>query len=151
MKIMLIVSVLLLFISGKALAGGKYDECIKEEKALKAQETGDCSGLRYMFNPSACFATRKLFKEYAAGKCRQIGMAENVDLSVQKIIPEKKINNTLATRPDNIVEKAAVNKTEPVLPEQESTIKQLKEENARLKTEISILKTENDQLRKAGR
>src|SRR5512133_1189926 len=94
MKNLLFAAALLLCISGTALAGLEYDKCIKEEKALKAQEAGDCSGLKYLLNPSGCFATRKLLKEEGSGKCRKIGIAENVDFSTPKAIPEKKSVST---------------------------------------------------------
>lgn len=150
MKTTLIVSVLLLFISGNALAGSEYDKCIKEEKALKAQEAGDCSGLKHLLNPSACFVTRKALKEYASGKCRKIGIAENVDFNIQKVIPEKKVNDVNVSdgsKVDGVSEK----KAERDLPQQENTIEQLKVENTRLRAEISRIKAENEQLRKAGR
>lgn len=152
MKKLLFAAALLLCISGTALAGLEFDKCIKEEKALKAQEAGDCSGLKYLLNPSACFVTRKALKEYASGKCRKTGIAENVDFSVQKPIPEKKNNVSTygIAGSANTVNKAgnsggvAVKKAEPETAPQEPTIEQLKEENARLKAEI-------EQLRKTGR
>jgi hypothetical protein len=162
MKNILTVSALLLLISGNALAGSEYDRCIKEEKYLKAQKTSQCSGFRYILNPSACFATRKALKEYKAGKCRQIGIAENVNFSTPTTIPEKKRiipasvsktesngntgNVTSVNRVESVIEK----KTETEVQQHESTIEQLKEENARLKSEISRLKSENEQLRKTG-
>jgi hypothetical protein len=140
MKKILTVSALILLISGNALAGSEYDRCIKKEKALKAQEASECSGLRYLLNPSACFATRKVLKEYTSGKCKKIGSDENADFSVQAVIPEKKVISDVSTRQKEI---------ETDVPQQESTNEQLKEENSRLKAEISRLKAENEQLRKA--
>lgn len=142
MKILLAASVLLILMAGNARSGSEYDRCIKEEKVLKTEEASQCSGLRYLFNPSACFATQKSLKEYAAGKCRNIGMAEKVDFSVQAVIPEKK--DISAASPGQ-------KKAETDVPLQQDTIEQLKEENARLKAEINRLKAENEQLRKAGR
>jgi hypothetical protein len=154
MKNCLIVSAVLLLISGNALAGSSYDECIKKEKAMKAQEADDCSGLKYLFNPSGCFATRKALKEYAAGKCRQVGVTENVDFNAPKIISEKKVPspvNTISSVP--VISGADVSEKKEISekPLQEFTLEQLKEENVRLKAEISRLKKENDQLRKGGR
>jgi len=154
MKKILTVSSLLLLISGTALAGSRYDECIKEEQALKAQQAGDCSGLKYLLNPSACFATQKALKVYAAGKCRQIGTEENVDFSAPKAVPEKKSPppaKTVSTVPVAGAASVAVKKEVREVPQQEYTIEQLKEENARLKAENSRLRMENEQLRKAGR
>jgi hypothetical protein len=153
MKKILIVSALLLSISGTALAGSRYDECIKEEKALKAQEAGDCSGLKYLLNPTACFATQKALKVYASGRCKQIGIAENVDFSVPKVIPEKKSSKTVNASSAvsvNTIEQVSEKKADRAIPQQEYTIEQLKEENTRLKNEISRLNRENEQLRKTG-
>jgi hypothetical protein len=151
MKNILIVTALLLLITGNALAGSEYDRCIKEEKELKAKESGACGGLQYLLNPSGCFATRKALKEYAAGKCRQIGTEENVVLSVPKVITEKKGSNAGSTGTVSDIESCAVKKSGPEAAKQEYTIEQLKEENARLKGENSRLETENEQLRKTSR
>ena len=160
MKNMLTVSALLLSVSGTALAGSGHDNCIKEEKALKAREAVECRGLRYILNPSACFATQKALKEYKAGKCGQIGTAENVDFNAAAVIPGKKVSipasidnsggagTTVSTGNAGIVTEK---KVETDVPQQEPTLEQLKEENARLKAEISRLKAENEQLRKTGR
>ena len=142
MKNILTVAAFLLLITGTALAGSGYDECIKEEKALKAEEAGKCGGLKYLLNPSGCFATQKVLKGYTTGKCRKIGMSENVDFSVPKVIPEKKGIN---------VGTSNQRKVEPEAARQESTMEQLKEENARLKAEISRLKAEHGQLGEADR
>jgi hypothetical protein len=163
MKNLLTLSALLLLLSGTALAGSGYDSCIKEEKTLKAKEASECSGLRQLFNPSACYGTQKALKEYKAGKCRQIGTAENVDFTVRAVTPEKKISTSGSTSnsgstgsvstsvsPGNVgivTEK----KVDTDVPQQETTLEQLNEENARLKTEISRLKAENEQLRNTGR
>jgi cell division protein FtsB len=141
MKNILTMSALLLLISGNALAGSEFDRCIKEEKALKTRESSDCNGLKYLLNPSGCFATQKILKEYTAGKCKKIGMTENVDFSVQTISPEKK-----ATSISNVDQK----RLETEVLQRESTIEQLKEENIRLKAEIVRLSTENNQLKKTG-
>jgi len=151
MKNSLIVSAVLLLISGHALAGSSYDECIKNEKAIKAQEADDCSGLKYLFNPSGCFATRKAVKEYAGGKCRQIGAAEHVDFTAPKVIPGKKTPSPVSTAPVISTTGVSVKKEIREMPQQEYTLEQLKEENVRLKAEISRLNTENEQLRKGGR
>lgn len=141
MKNILTISALLLLISGNALAGSEYDRCIKEEKALKTKEISDCNGLKYLLNPSACFATQKVLKEYRSEKCKKIGMAENVDFSVQTVIPKRKV-----IKVSNVNQKTVETET----PQQETTIEQLKKENAHLKAEISRLNAENEQLRKAG-
>jgi hypothetical protein len=142
MKNILTMSALLLLISGNALAGSEYDRCIKEEKALKSREISDCNGLKYLLNPSACFATQKVLKEYTAGKCKKTGMTENVNFNVQTITSEKRVVST-----DSVELKRDATEA----PQHESTIEQLKEENVRLKAEITRLNTENNQLKKTGR
>jgi hypothetical protein len=172
MKILMAASALSLFLAGNALAGSGYDSCIREEKALKAREVEECSGLSYLLNPSACFATQRILKEYKAGKCRQVGIAENVDFSGQTGAPEKKsasradtgnAGNTgssgkeaapaRAGSPDSkdTDSAAAVKKTETGIVPQEPSIEMLQEDNRRLKAEIIRLKTENEKLRKTGR
>ena len=139
MKNILIVSGLLLLISGTALAGTGYDQCIHQGKLLKAQEASDCKGLRYLFDPSACFATQKALKEYTTGKCKKIGINENVDFSVQPVIPKKKIGSEPAPPQKKI---------EPIAAQQTTTLEQVQEENTHLKTEVIRLKEENELLRK---
>lgn len=148
MRINLILSALLLLISGNVLAGSEYDNCIKEQNTLKTQEVSNCSGLNYLFNPSACFATRRVLKEYiSTGKCKKIGISENVNFSVPPVIPAKKASSVSSV---DGVNPAAVKTSESEVPQQESTYEQLKDENSRLKTEINRLKSENEQLRKTG-
>jgi hypothetical protein len=154
MKNILIASALLLLIPVTALAGSRYDECVKEEKALKSQQAGDCSGLKYLLNPSACFATQKALRAYAGGKCRQIGTEENVEFSTPKAVPEKKNlppASTVSTVPVAGNSGVSVKKDIHEVPQQEYSIEELKADNARLKVENNRLRMENDQLRKAGR
>ena len=151
MKNVLFVSVLFILFAENALAGGGYDACVKEEMALKAQEGADCSGLKYLLNPSGCFATRKFLKEYASGKCKTIGIAENVDFSVQKSIPVKK-DSRAASVPASTTSGVKVDKQiQPEAMQQNTTTDPLKEENARLTAEIIRLRAENEQLRKLVR
>jgi hypothetical protein len=164
MRILMTAAALSLFLAGNALAGSGYDKCVREEKALKAREAEECSGLNYLLNPSACFATQRILKEYKAGKCRQVGIAENIDFGVQTGAPQKKSGSRADTgnaasngkeagpsragAPDSA---AAGKKTETGIAPQEPSIEMLKEENIRLKAEIMRLTTENEQLRKTGR
>lgn len=151
MKNILFASALLLLISGNALAGMEYDKCIKEEKALKKQEAHDCSGLSYLLNPNACFATQKAMKEYLAGKCKKIGITENVDFSVQKTLTDKKgnnVSNAARVSPINNSNNSAMEKVGSDVQPQETACDQLQRENTRLKAEIKRLVEENDQLKK---
>ena len=164
MKTILTISALSLLISGNALAGSSYDSCIKTEKDLKAEEVSACKGMSYLLNPSGCFAKQKALKEYTAGKCRQIGAAENVDFNAKQVIQEKKGAGTVskgvsgvstdsvntAAKPGN-AGSGAVKKTEPGPAQQEPTMEQLKEENARLKAENNRLTEELEQFTKACR
>lgn len=148
MRIILTVSALLLLISGNVLAGSEYDNCMKEERSLKAREVGACSGFSYLVNPSGCFATQKALKEYTStGKCKKIGIAEGVDFSPPPVIPTKTAGSTGTV---SGVSPAAVKQSELELPQQENSYEQLKDENARLKVEINRLKAENERLRKTG-
>jgi hypothetical protein len=149
MRKILTVSALLLLTAGTALAGSEYDRCIKEEKALKVQEAGDCSGLSYLLNPSACFATQKALKEYTStGKCKKIGIAEHVDFSAVPVIQEKKSGSVSKA---GVAGPAVVKKAEAEVARQEGSCEQLKDENARLKAEISRLTAELEQYTKACR
>jgi len=151
MKTILVLSALFLLITGTALAGSGYDNCIKEEKALKAEEVSACGGLSYLLNPSSCFAKRKLLKEYSAGKCRKIGAAENVDFSAVTVIPEKKdIIIGTGSRVSTPASATAI-KAAPGAVQGETTLEQLKEENTRLKAEVIRLTTELEQYTKACR
>lgn len=59
-----------------AIAAGGYDVCRQEESRLRAAEAEQCSGMGYIFNPSACFNTRKALVPYGKGKCRAIAAGE---------------------------------------------------------------------------
>ena len=161
MRMMLTVSALLLLISGSSLAGSGYDSCIKEEKDLKTRETGECRGLRYLLNPSACFATQKKLKEYTTtDRCRKIGVAEKVDFNAATVVPEKKFSSVstasnagsvgIISKP-GVISPITVIKAEPAVPQQVSTCEELKDENARLKAEINRLTTELEGYTKACR
>ena len=163
MKNIAMVLLLLIVMSGQVLAGSGYDTCIKEEKALKAKETVECNGLRYLLNPSACYGTQNALKEYKSGKCRQIGISENVDFNVQPATPEKKAaaagSASTTSNKDSVsnvsktesVGTVATKKADPEVQNQEPTFEQLRDENTRLKAEISRLKAELEQFGKACR
>ncbi|MBL0226051.1 MAG: hypothetical protein IPQ16_10915 [Geobacteraceae bacterium] len=140
MKTLLIVPALLL-ITGTALAGGGYDACVKEERTLKTQEAAECSGLRYILNPSACFATRKKVKEFAAGMCGEIIRTGKVKAAAEPAVTAASVEKR------SIVPPAPAAKTAPISQSAPLTMEQLNEENSRLKTEIGRLNKENEQLR----
>jgi hypothetical protein len=90
MKTILTMTALFILISGIARAGNQYDACINQEKALKTKETRDCSGLRYLLDPSSCYKTQRELKEYTDGKCAAIGATEQVDECGPNPAPEKR-------------------------------------------------------------
>lgn len=67
----------LVVLSADAYASQGYDACLKQEKELRDKESGQCTGIQYLLNPSACFSTRKALKEFDEGKCAKIGRVEN--------------------------------------------------------------------------
>ena len=139
MKKVLALVAMVLLPSGSALAGDGYDRCVREEKALRAEVVDSCSGVRYLFNPSGCFAAQKAVKEYDNDRCKKIGEAEKVTSpSPPAAVPEKNVG-------------AGVGLTQaestPAVPRQESDVEQLKAENAQLKAEIARLKAEIAQLK----
>lgn len=130
---------MVLLSSGSVLAGDGYDRCVKEEKALRAEVVDSCSGMRYLFNPSGCFAAQKAVKDYDNDRCRKIGEAESVAApSPPAAVPEKDIGaGAVPAQPEST----------PAVPRQESDVERLKSENALLKAEIARLKAEIAQLK----
>lgn len=155
MRIFLTVAALLLLHSVDALAGSGYDRCIREQNALKTEENSACNGMRYLFNPSACFATQRALREYTStGKCKKIGRAENVDFGVPAApaVPQVPAATPVpAAKTAASVNPAAAIQSSSETPQPETTCEQLKDENARLKAEVSRLTAENEQFRKTGR
>ena len=137
MKKVLALVAMVLLPSGSALAGDGYDRCVREEKVLRAEVVDSCSGVRYLFNPSGCFAAQKAVKGYDNDRCKKIGEAEKVAApSPPAAVPEKKVGAGPAQPEDK-----------PAVPRQESDVEQLKTENDQLKAEITRLKAEIIQLR----
>jgi len=134
MKNLIAASALVLLLSGNALAGEGYDRCIDEEKALRVEVADRCSGMSYLFNPSACFTAQKALKGYDGDRCKKIGETEKIVVPPPPFaVPEKK--------PAPEAEKPRT-ETQPVAPPQVDEMEQLKAENARLKAEITRLKDE---------
>ncbi|GFE58962.1 septum formation initiator family protein [Geobacter sp. AOG1] len=141
MKKVLALVAMVLLPSGSALAGDGYDRCVREEKVLRAEVVDSCSGVRYLFNPSGCFAAQKAVKEYDNDRCKKIGEAEKVTAPsppATAATPEKKAG--AGADP-------AQAESKPAVPRQESDVEQLKAENAQLKVEIARLKAEIAQLK----
>jgi hypothetical protein len=141
MKNMLITVPMVLMLAGAAWGGAAYDTCVREEQRLRQKEADQCSGLSYLLNPSACFATRKALAEYTGGKCREIGRAEGVTLPVvvpAPGAPPKPPPARPASQPEPAAEAPA-----PV-----AGVEQLQAENARLRAENARLRAEIEQLKK---
>ncbi|NVN98049.1 MAG: hypothetical protein HXX17_01915 [Geobacteraceae bacterium] len=138
-----VVLPVLLLMSGNVRAGNEFDKCIQDEKSLKAEETSSCSGLNYVFNPNACFATRKELKKYTStDKCTKIGIVENVDVKTPPVAPVEQVKAK---------DQVDINKAAPEIQSHKSYCEQLKDENILLKEEVYRLIVENEQLRKTGR
>jgi hypothetical protein len=155
MKTKLIVPSLLL-IAGNALAGTGYDTCIKEEKALKEQEAGKCSGLSKLLNPSGCFAAQRVLKEQAA-KCAEIARIDKPEApAAPVVVPAIPGKMGIAAPVPKAIEEPArtvskpLSKAEPSVPQAPVDPELYKEENARLKAEIERLKSENQRLQRIG-
>lgn len=139
--------------AAQAQSGPKQDLCRKEERELRDKVAGLCSGANYLFNPSACFSTKKLLKEYDEGKCRKTDAADG---GLSKARPEK--TAPTASPPAVMPTTPAATASPPPAPPKtaisgESAIKtgeagSLHEENARIKAENERLKAELEQLRK---
>lgn len=121
-----LISFILMIITIDASAGTGYDNCLREEKALRSRESGACSGMSYLFNPSGCFATQKDLKDYDKGKCRAIGLSEHVVFGKDGV---KDVPVTMTLMP-------ATNLT----PRQQTEIEALRLEVTRLNAEIIRLK-----------
>ncbi len=154
MKNLLIATILLSLVPGTVRAATTYETCMKEEKVLKTREVDDCRGLKYLLNPSGCFATRKKVKEFAGGACAEIIRAGKPETVAEPSPPQKMgvatpvapPTPTSIESPTKAVTQTAVT-TEPVAAHIPATLEQLKEENARLKAEIGRLTIENKKLR----
>jgi len=154
MKHTVTICALLLWATGSAMAGSGYDACLQEEKELKAKESASCGGLSYLLNPSPCYATRRVLKEYKAGKCREIGVAEGVDFTVRPAVPERIAPPSPVSLPQRPAKPETprvetVREAPPVQHQKSAvTLEGLQTENTRLRAEITRLKNENEQLRK---
>ncbi|HEY6871647.1 MAG TPA: hypothetical protein VI298_02850 [Geobacteraceae bacterium] len=134
-----------LLLPGHVLAASGYDTCVQEEQTLRAQEKDRCSGLRYILNPSGCFAAQKALKAHREGKCRDIIRAG--ETKAAPIPPAAPPPVSAPARPA-----PASPRTTDAAKEQgtgaEQECDRLKAENARLRAEIERLRAEIDQLGK---
>lgn len=151
-----VIALMTVFAGSFAFAGSGYDSCRQEEKRLRLDEADQCSGWGYIFNPSACFNTRKALAPYAGGKCRAIAVSEGVT--------EEKVEAAAvpappapAAQPAKERPAAAELPGQPALAKETtsaalarpSELELLKKEVAELKTELKLLKKEVLKLRGA--
>jgi hypothetical protein len=128
--------------------------CSSKEKELRLKESDLCTGIKYLLNPSACFSTRKLLKEYDEGKCRTV---RPHDKPIGREQAEKKTPAMSEPQPTGPSTGPAVSPltAAPVPASSASTEKPLGEteklriENERFRAENERLKDELERLRKS--
>lgn len=121
-------------------AGAGFDACSAEEQRLRALERANCSGLRYVFDPNSCFATRKQLLPYDSGQCRAIAAGEGETVSPaptvepppKRAVPEAAGGKDAGEGPPSA---AAVPEPVPVM-----TVARLQQEVADLRRELEALK-----------
>jgi len=129
------------------------DDCLQEEKRLRADEVEKCSGMSYIFNPSACFIARKTLDHYTKGTCTPIG--DGAGAAVDRLKPVKTVTPTPAAQPTGVASvlpaEAAVPGHVQVTPvkivEQPTEMELLRREIAGLKAEFEQLKAEVARMR----
>ena len=125
-----------------------YDACLQEEKRFRLAETEACSGLSYIFNPSACFIARKELTPYDKGKCRAV--AEKEGVTEQKSGSVKPAAVSPPAQPATVTYDAAEVPGQPQLSRStpaeavtgQMAIEQLRSEISTLKEEVWRLKEE---------
>jgi hypothetical protein len=128
----------------RAAAG--YDACLQAEKNLRAEEAEQCSGMSYIFNPSACFNTRKALAPYSAGKCREIAAGEGLIVKPAEsarpaaVMPPPKSAAAVVAEPSVNEPLPKIHPAEAAVPATE--IEQLRSEVAALRAELGRLKEE---------
>jgi len=136
-----------------AFAGSGYDDCRKEEKRIRAAEAEQCSGLSYIFNPSACFNTRKALAPYTGGKCRSLVGTEAVE--ERKVEPAKPavVEPSMQPARESSGEVSGQSVLMPasksVAVDHPSELELLRREVAGLRAELELLKEEVAKLRGA--
>lgn len=124
---LLAVSILLPAFAGLCAAGD--ETCVQEKIRLQKQETEQCSGFSYIFNPSACFNTRKTLdatSKACPGNPLFNPLVQNVDSSNVSLQPQEKSQTIRVTPAEN---------------------RDVNQEIARLKGDVSQLREELRQLR----
>jgi len=140
MKHLMSIFAVLTMCTGSALAASPdYEACARQEQTLKTRKHDDCSGLSYLFNPSACYAAQKALKTFESGPCRQLtppgaAMPHQASAAPQVLAPVVPPNRPLPP-PQPAATTAADTETL-----QAENIR-LKAENAKLREEIQLIKS----------
>lgn len=150
-----LVMMVMVLVAAEGWCGAGYDACQQEERLLRANEAEQCSGVGYIFNPSACFNTRKALTPYTKGKCRTIAATEGVE--PKSVVPAKPVFVTPPVQPARVTYEAAevpakpkILQTAPVSPAVQPTeVELLRGEIAELRKELEKLKEEVNVLRGA--
>ncbi len=117
------------------------DACLQEENSLRLAEAEACSGMNYIFNPNACFITRKELTPYDKGKCREIAGREVV--AEQTVAPVKPAVVTPPAQPATVTYVAAGVAGQPQL------IKVMSVEATTVTVAIEQLRSEISELKEA--
>lgn len=156
-RLLLLSGCCALLLAGTAMAGSGFEACTKEEIRLRLSEADQCTGMSYIFNPSACFITRKELAPYDMGKCREIARQEGIAPGRPEPAMAGKATEVTEKKPEQL-KPAVITLTAPphsaqVVPleaaKPTAEIEQLKREVAELKTGLEQLKEEVARLRGA--
>jgi len=156
-RLLLLANGFAFLLAGTAMAGPGFEACTKEEKRLRLTEADQCNGMSYIFNPSACFITRKELAPYDRGKCREAARQERIDPARPDAVTDVKIEQVMEKKPEQLMP-ASIPLPEPAHSAQvaplsaaapTSEIEQLRREVAELKAGLERLKEEVARMRGA--
>ena len=156
-RLFLLTNGFALLLAGTAMAGSGFEACTKEEKRLRLAEAEQCNGMSYIFNPSACFITRKELIPYDRGKCREAARQEGIDPARPDPVTDGKAAQVAEKKPEQLKpaaiplpvpsHSAEVAPLDAAAPSRE--IEQLRSEVAELKAGLERLKEEVARMRGA--
>lgn len=117
-----------------ARPAGADDVCGKQGADLRARETQACSGVAYVFNPSACYRVQRELKEFATGPCRKAGPpTAQIPIAVSDTKPAPVQSSTSVAH-------IPVPPRQSSTADQQSEIERLKAEIVELKQQMEVLK-----------
>lgn len=156
-RLFLLTNGFALLLAGTAMAGSGFEACTKEEKRLRLAEAEQCNGMSYIFNPSACFITRKELIPYDRGKCREAARQEGIEPARTDPVANGKVTQVAEKKPEQL--KPATNPLPVPSPSAEAAppdaaaptreIEQLRRDVAELKAGLERLKEEVARMRGA--